>query len=503
MAERTSGFVVFVEKTPAMAAHHKTRVRFAKARPWVRLPPFFDAEASRAFAARLHTTARAGYAVEWVAEDAGNRGHWRPLVQLADGAVVEVDERIADEERALVRAASLANTARQDRITSSPAEAGETCAKWWGRYFDHREGKGQTSVKDSRGRVTKWILPVIGTRPMAAVTRAECEEVVRRLDEAVAAGKIEADTAGKAWGEVTSAFNYAKSAKPHTKLRVRDDNPTDGVQGPDAGITKDKPILYPSEVLALLSCERVPLFRRRVYAVAIFIGARRGELAALLPGDVDVAHERIQIAKQVSAKTRKVTQTKTRRVRKFDLEAEIVPLLKLLVDAPEGLHGGRLLRVPPPEDCAELIRKDLQTAGVTRAELFVEDDPARLPLRFHHLRDTCLTWMAYRGDDPMRIQWRGGHTDFKTTQGYIAAGANLGAKFGTPFPPLPPSLLVQPSEADDVTLPSDARADDAEAPGPNSDHQKDESPENLDSPGDSWRPQRDLNPCYRRERPMS
>lgn len=101
------------------------------------------------------------------------------------------------------------------------------------------------------------------------------------------------------------------------------------------------------------------------------------------------------------------------------------------------------MHLPPDEDRAELLRKDLRTAGVDREALFVEDDPLRARLTFHNLRDTGLTWMAVRGDDPMRIQWRAGHTTFKTTQGYIAAGRNMGASFGKPFPALPRAVLAR------------------------------------------------------------
>jgi hypothetical protein len=60
--------------------------------------------------------------------------------------------------------------------------------------------------------------------------------------------------------------------------------------------------------------------------------------------------------------------------------------------------------------------------------------------------------MGTRGDAPLAIQWRGGHTDFKTTQGYIEQGQKLAAGFGTPFPALPPPLYdaaydVEPSFA--------------------------------------------------------
>src|ERR1019366_5027393 len=73
----------------------------------------------------------------------------------------------------------------------------------------------------------------------------------------------------------------------------------------------------------------------------------------------------------------------------------------------------------------------------------------RLPTagdRLHDLRDTGLTHMAVRGDSPILIQWAGGHTDFKTTQGYIARGQTERRRIGEPLPPLPPGLLPKGGE---------------------------------------------------------
>ena len=65
----------------------------------------------------------------------------------------------------------------------------------------------------------------------------------------------------------------------------------------------------------------------------------------------------------------------------------------------------------------------------------------RASVRFHSLRDTCLTFMAIRGDDPLRIQWRAGHTSFAMTEKYIAQARRFEAGFGNPFEPLS-SLLA-------------------------------------------------------------
>jgi hypothetical protein len=42
--------------------------------------------------------------------------------------------------------------------------------------------------------------------------------------------------------------------------------------------------------------------------------------------------------------------------------------------------------------------------------------------------------MAERGDSPIVIQWAGGHTDFKTTQGYIDRGRVERHRIGRPLP---------------------------------------------------------------------
>jgi integrase len=108
--------------------------------------------------------------------------------------------------------------------------------------------------------------------------------------------------------------------------------------------------------------------------------------------------------------------------------------------------GGRLLHTPPPEDRAELLRADLRTVGVARPALFIEGDPAQRGITFHDLRDTGLTHMAVRGDSPIVVQWAGGHTDFKTTQGYLDRGRVERQRIGQPLPVLPASLLSPPEK---------------------------------------------------------
>jgi integrase len=40
-------------------------------------------------------------------------------------------------------------------------------------------------------------------------------------------------------------------------------------------------------------------------------------------------------------------------------------------------------------------------------------------MTWHDLRATGLTWLAIRGDDPLKIKQRAGHSAFSTTEGYV------------------------------------------------------------------------------------
>ncbi len=319
--------------------------------------------------------------------------------------------------------------------------AAETRALLAGRGVRGVAGCGRREARPRRGaerrehRVERE-LTVPASRQTA--TAAHVEPIVEALDGALLDGRIRWRTARNIWGEVRSAFRQACRSKLRT-LRVRDDDPTVNVPGPERGVDKLKPILYPDEALALLGCERVSLLRRRAYACAIYAALRSNELAALTAADIDRAHLRISIVKQREPTNGKHRAPKMGRARSFDLEPALAPLADALVD--EHPHGA-LLDMPDDSERASTLRDDLLVAGVDREDLFVlPRDPLRAPITLHRLRDTGLCWMAVRGDDPLRIQCRGGHTDFRVTQGYIAASRNLGPGFGTPFPPLPKCLL--------------------------------------------------------------
>lgn len=324
---------------------------------------------------------------------------------------------------------------RTPKVGAPPA--GEPFEAWAERWCKAREERGLASVDDDRGRLRKWVFPPWRDKAVVDLTRADVEALVEDLDAHVRAEDLSWKTAVNVWGIVSKMFKDACSSKVRA-LRMREDNPAAGVVGPDRGAKKSKAYLYPSEALQVLSCEDVSLVWRRAVALSIYLYVRPGELRALLlEEDLDIdralAHVHRSIDREGEAKT-----TKTGLTRRVPIEAPLLPLLRAMhADA-----GGRgpLIELPDDRHLSRGLRFILKKAGVDRPELFA-NDATRKGITWYDLRATGITWMAIRGDDPLKIMSRAGHVDFATTQGYIREAEAVRAGFGDVFSPLPPSLL--------------------------------------------------------------
>lgn len=374
--------------------------------------------------------------VEWAGD------HWKARVRLRDKTrpCVHLAPGLT-REQAEAQAMALALRARNHGGEKVPdgeivQPAGETVAAWCVRWCAARRAAGNTSVIDDESRLRCHVEPLIGDLPIASVTTAQIEAIVDDLDAKVRASKLSWRTARLVWGLVTKMFGDAKSGKP-ASLRARKDNPAFDVRGPDRGDDKSKVYLYPSEFLKLVRCEGISLRWRRIYALSVYLYSRAGELEALSWDDVDLAHGVVQIHRAVdrgAVGDEAEKATKTGKARRFALEPRLLPLLRAMHASAGG--RGRLVDMPPVEDLAVELRKHMERAGIDRAELFI-NDRTRKWMTFHDLRATGITWMAVRGDDPLRIQQRAGHEGFATTQGYIREAEAVRGGFGEVFPPLP------------------------------------------------------------------
>jgi len=369
---------------------------------------------------------------------------FRARIRLADGSRPWVDVPPAySEPRAREYAAMLQE--KEDlhggflAAKTGPVAVVESVATWFDRWHTSRTAAGLRSVATDRARVRDYVLPLLRSPSMAKVTRDEIEDVRDALDAKIQAGAMSWKTAANTWGLVTKAFEDAVNSK-RRELRARTDNPARGIAAPERGERKAKVYLYPSEALALLACEDVPLRWRRFFALSIYLYARPGEVRALQWEDVDLERGVVHIHRSVDRETGLDKSTKTDTSRRVPIELALRPLLAAMHAECEGT--GRLLPWGSKDrKLSRQIQRCMRLAGLTRADLYASDR-ARKPMTFYDLRATGITWCAVRGDDPLRIKQRAGHRIFSTTEIYIREAENLGAAdFGTPFPPLPESLL--------------------------------------------------------------
>lgn len=358
-------------------------------------------------------------------------GEKTPRVWIALGADIT-------EEQARAKALRHSETAKTRSATTRAAVTGETAREWFEKWCKARDARGLHTVRNDRSRIDNHVLPLLGDTPMAGVTTEQIEDVRDALDARIRANTLSWKTAANVWALITSAFEDASAAKDRS-LRVRKDNPALTVKAPDRGARRSKQFLYPSEFLSLVSCEAVPVEYRIVYAAAVYLFARAGELEAMECEDVDVVHGVAHIHRAVDYDSGRVVEVKSDEARRFSIEPTVLPMLRRLIEA-RGKKGGRIFQpFPPKKDHAESLRAHLLLAGVTRAELFVTD-ATRKQLTFHDLRATGITWCVVRGDNSIAIEERAGHRHAQSTRVYVRRMRAMGEGFGHVFPALPDSL---------------------------------------------------------------
>jgi len=330
--------------------------------------------------------------------------------------------------------------ARQQLTRPEPSTVPAALKRWVKAWLDDRRARGLTSVRENDAHWRCHIAPVIGHRHVGHWTAADMRELCASLDAKVREGSITWKTAMNVWGTATRICADACASKLDT-LRCREDNPARDVRGPDRGSSKARAFLYPSEVERFLASELVPLEWRRLVALAVYTYLRAGELSVLRWDDVNVEHGVITVHRAADRTKADGAEksTKGRKPRRIPIEASLAPMLEQMHKTAGG-KGLVLPNIPSDGNMARALRLWLERIGVDRAELH-DASPTRKPLTFHDLRGTGITWMAVRGDHPLKIQERAGHARFSTTEGYIRTAETLQDGFGEPFPALPRGVL--------------------------------------------------------------
>lgn len=392
------------------------------------------------------TTRRTGTIQKFVTVDGTTR--YRARIRLADGSRPWIDAPLGYTEaraREFARALQERENATGELIAAKraadarkrvPVDA-TAADRWVHDWIATKAAKGQTSTADRLGHWRHHIREAVAGRHVRDWTSEDLRELVARLDGKIASGTMSAKTAANVWGTATRMCGDAVASKV-AALRCRDHDPSRDVEGPERGVRLEKQYLYPGELVRLLACAEIPLRWRRAIAIATYTGLRVGELRALRWDHVDLAHGIVHVHRAFDRRARAEKATKSRAGRRFALEPAIMPLL----EAMHAESGGTGLVCPLPNRLADRLREWLERAGVTRRELLDDVSETTRAIGFHDLRATFLTWLAVRGDEPLKIMQRAGHRDLATTQGYVRTAEAVGvAAFGEVFPVLPSGLL--------------------------------------------------------------
>lgn len=374
-------------------------------------------------------------------------GRLQAIVTMADGKRKRLPPFPRGMSEAMARekvAVRAEQASERDSETRSGAPKGSV-TEWFGRFAAHREARGLTSVPDDRSRFANHVAGALGPLEMANVSRADVEGLVRELDAKVQTDALSWKTAQNVWMLVSKMFREAVRSKS-VALRVRTDNPCTDVAAPDRGARKAKAYIYPSELLTFLACPDVPLRWRRMVAVSVYLGLRAGELDALEWEDIDLEHGIVNVHRALDrSRPGMVKATKTGTARRFRIEPNLVPLLRLMREEARG--GAETAQGPvfprlKLTGRSEKLRMFLRRAKVNRPELHANAaDRTRKPLGWHDLRASCATWLAVRGEEPLKIMQRLGHRNFNTTMLYVREAEQLREGFGEAFSPLPAAML--------------------------------------------------------------
>lgn len=366
-------------------------------------------------------------------------GRKRIKLQRPDGTLL--DDREHDEALARQMAKDLSTLVRGDTYEADVArrDARIRVRAWglhWtsgGLYREHgniKRLRPKASARDDANRLELHVYPYIGDMAVADVREQDIEQAFKRAgEEAIKRnGKpLRSATRTHIYQVMHRMFDLA--IKPG---RLRADNPVSEDLRPEKDAPKLFAYLYPSELIAVLACEAVPLVRRVYYALAVYVGLRKSSLRVLHWHAFDFEH--LTLTSLVS---------KTDLAQIFALSdsqipgyASIMVLLRRYYEFLGRPDGDELviqdLQIKRNHE-AKALRDDLRAAGVTRALLFSKSDKVE-PLRFHDLRATFVTWAKRAGKSDGWITDRTGQITPEIMRRYARAARVLEDLRYEPFP---------------------------------------------------------------------
>jgi integrase len=248
-------------------------------------------------------------------------------------------------------------------------------------------------------RLARAVYPKIGDRPIASVTRADCDAVLRELPPNPKAknGELSDSTIRQYALLMTRVFSLAELAG----YVERSPLPRGWAGAPSP--EKRFPILYPSEDRALLGCTTIPLWARLLFGFLHREGSRRSEGVAMQRTDVDLVHETVNLDENKTDNPRywKLSPGVAEALEAwFTLRGDVTPTARVFVDE----SGGAL----DVDHMADKLRAWMRAAGLERPDLY-SVGPNKGRFGTHCFRRSMVTRNLALGVNEDTVRRRTGH----------------------------------------------------------------------------------------------
>lgn len=253
-----------------------------------------------------------------------------------------------------------------------------------------------STIINYESRLNKWINPLWNDLEVHTITKMQ---VYTTLFENI-------DASLSPWSRKTVLKMVRRIFEMAVEEGIIDRNPCAGIQVKVPEV--EQKVLTNTEVAIFLREAKAVNHRfYPVWVLALMTGMRSGELVALKWTDLDLEARTISVTKQWTNKNG-ISPTKTQRSRVVPISDELV---KFLSDRRFRRGADSEFVLPRLEEWengeqARVTREFCSGIGVTE-------------VKFHDLRATFITNLLARGESLARVMAVVGHSQIKTTNGYL------------------------------------------------------------------------------------
>lgn len=298
------------------------------------------------------------------------------------------------------------------------------------KYLEIAKGTlSPTTYAFYQEQIRSLIVPALGHFKLKDITAAHVQQYIQQLSDMPISTR--ADECSKSGARLSPSTVRRRLAvlqavlKQAVKLGIIPETPAKAEKLTIPKVKQPKiEIFSKQEAAQMLAClEMEDIQFQTLIQLAIFMGARRGELVALKFSDVDFEQSKITIERAaVKLKGQKtiIKPPKDYEVRTVTVNQSCLELIKLLRAekareaarlGTQWINGGWLFttwngEIMNPQTPTKQFSKFLERHGLRHR-------------KFHSLRHTSATLLLYAGVNIKQVQGRLGHGDIETTNKYL------------------------------------------------------------------------------------